>query len=41
MSEVPVLSVENLRLELVPTIDTSLGPIAYPVPVVLRRTVGN
>ncbi len=33
--------VKNLRLELVPTIDTSLGPIAYPVPVVLRRTVGN
>lgn len=33
--------VKNLRLELAPTIDTSLGPISYPAPVVLRRTVGN
>jgi hypothetical protein len=28
---------KELRLELVPTIDTSLGPIRYPAPVVLRR----
>ena len=33
--------VKNLRLELAPAIDTSLGPISYPAPVVLRRTVGN
>ena len=26
-----------LRLELIPTIDTSLGPIRYPAPIVLRR----
>jgi len=28
---------KELRLELVPTIETSLGPIQYPAPVVLRR----
>ncbi|OGF13981.1 MAG: hypothetical protein A2W00_04965 [Candidatus Eisenbacteria bacterium RBG_16_71_46] len=28
---------KDLRLELVPTIDTSLGPIRYPAPVVVRR----
>ena len=28
---------KDLRLELVPTIETSLGPIRYPVPVVLHR----
>ena len=28
---------KELRLELVPTIDTSLGPIRYPAPVVVRR----
>ena len=33
--------VKNLRLELVPTIESSLGPIRYPAPVVLRRTVGQ
>jgi hypothetical protein len=30
----------ELRLELQPTIDTSLGPIRYPTPVVIRRQVG-
>ena len=33
--------VKTLRLELVPTIESSLGPIRYPAPVVLRRTVGQ
>ncbi len=28
---------KDLRLELMPTIETSLGPIRYPVPVVVRR----
>jgi hypothetical protein len=28
---------KNLRLELVPTIDTSLGPMRFPAPVVVRR----
>ena len=28
---------KDLRLELVPTIDTALGPIRYPSPVVVRR----
>lgn len=28
---------KDLRLELVPAIQTSLGPIQYPVPVVVRR----
>jgi hypothetical protein len=28
---------KDLRLELVPTIETSLGPIRYPAPVVIRR----
>lgn len=28
---------KELRLELVPTIETSLGPITYPTPVVVRR----
>lgn len=28
---------KDLRLELVPTIETSLGPIRYPAPVVVRR----
>ena len=32
---------KDLRLELVPTIDTSLGPIRYPAPVVLRRSPGR
>jgi hypothetical protein len=31
---------KELRLELVPTIDTSLGPIRYPSPVVVRRAAG-
>ena len=30
----------ELRLELQPTIDTSIGPIRYPAPVVIRRQVG-
>jgi hypothetical protein len=29
---------KDLRLELLPTIETSLGPIQYPVPVEVRRT---
>lgn len=29
---------KDLRLELVPTIETSLGPIRYPAPVVVRRS---
>jgi hypothetical protein len=28
---------KDLRLDLVPTIETSLGPIRYPAPVVVRR----
>jgi hypothetical protein len=28
---------KELRLELVPTIETSIGPIQYPSPVVIRR----
>jgi hypothetical protein len=28
---------KELRLELVPTIDTSLGPMRYPTPIVVRR----
>ncbi len=33
-------SPKELRLELRPTIETALGPIRYPAPVVVRRTVG-
>ena len=33
-------SPKELRLELRPTIETALGPIRYPTPVVVRRTVG-
>ena len=29
---------KDLRLELVPTIETSIGPMRYPVPVVVRRS---
>lgn len=29
---------KDLRLELVPTIETSLGPMQYPAPVVVRRS---
>ncbi|MEO5616711.1 MAG: hypothetical protein ABIS67_02990 [Candidatus Eisenbacteria bacterium] len=29
---------KDLRLELLPTIDTSLGPMRYPAPVVVRRS---
>ena len=29
---------KDLRLELLPTIDTSIGPMRYPAPVVVRRT---
>lgn len=32
---------KDLRLELVPTIETSLGPIQYPAPVVIRRAAGR
>jgi hypothetical protein len=28
---------KNLRLELVPTVETSLGPLTYPAPIVIRR----
>ena len=28
---------KDMRLELVPTIETSLGPIRYPLPVTVRR----
>lgn len=31
---------KELRLELRPTIETGLGPMRYPAPVVVRRTVG-
>ncbi len=31
---------KDLRLELVPTIETSLGPIRYPAPLVVRRIAG-
>lgn len=31
---------KDVRLELMPTIETSLGPIRYPRPLVVRRTVG-
>jgi len=31
---------KDLRLELVPTIDTSLGPMRYPTPVIVRRAAG-
>ncbi len=33
-------SPKELRLELRPTIETVLGPMRYPAPVVVRRTVG-
>jgi hypothetical protein len=29
---------KELRIELVPTIETSLGPMRYPTPVIVRRT---
>jgi hypothetical protein len=32
---------KDLRLELVPTIDTSLGPIRYPTPVVVSRAAAG
>lgn len=32
---------KNLRLELVPTIESSLGPIRFPAPVVVSREVGS
>jgi hypothetical protein len=32
---------KDLRLELVPTIETSLGPIRYPAPVVVRRAAAS
>jgi len=28
---------KDMRLELVPTIETSIGPITYPAPIVIRR----
>jgi hypothetical protein len=31
----------EVRVDLVPTIETSLGPIRYPAPITLRRTVGG
>jgi hypothetical protein len=32
---------KDLRLELVPTIETSIGPIRYPEPIVVRRLAGG
>ena len=32
---------KELRLEMVPTIETSLGPIRYPAPVVVRRVAAT
>ena len=32
---------KDLRLELVPTIETSLGPIQYPTPVVVSRSASS
>lgn len=32
---------KDLRLELVPTIETSIGPIRYPAPVVVRRSAAE
>lgn len=32
---------KDLRLELVPTIETSLGPMRFPAPVVVRRAGGS
>jgi hypothetical protein len=32
---------KDLRLELTPTIETPLGPIRYPVPVTVRRSVAG
>jgi hypothetical protein len=34
-------SSRELRLELLPTIETSLGPIAYPTPIVVTRRAGS
>jgi hypothetical protein len=31
---------KDVRLELKPTVNTSLGPIRYPAPIVVRRTAG-
>jgi hypothetical protein len=31
---------KELRLEMLPTVETSLGPIRFPAPVVVRRQVG-
>jgi hypothetical protein len=32
---------KDVRLELVPTIETSVGPIRFPAPVVVRREAGS
>ena len=32
---------KEVRLDLVPTIDTSIGPIRYPTPITVRRTTGS
>jgi len=32
---------KEVRADLVPTIDTSLGPIRYPTPITVRRTIGG
>ncbi|MEP7029013.1 MAG: hypothetical protein ABI960_10495 [Candidatus Eisenbacteria bacterium] len=32
---------KELRADLVPTIETSLGPIRYPTPITIRRTIGG
>jgi hypothetical protein len=32
---------KEIRADLVPTIDTSLGPMRYPTPITVRRTIGG
>ena len=32
---------KDIRLEAVPTVQTGIGPIRYPGPIVIRRTVGG
>ena len=32
---------KEVRADLVPTIDTSLGPMRYPTPITVRRTIGG
>jgi hypothetical protein len=32
---------KEVRADLVPTVETSLGPIRYPTPITVRRTIGG